>query len=87
MKILKTKEQTVNVLVDIICNKCNKTCMRDFVLDRMFYGESLIYWPGYLSTEFEDDNKGYLIHICEKCIFELFSGCKIPPEILPPTPK
>lgn len=82
----KSETQVVEVVEDILCNKCGDSCMKAFdIADSSirgdFYGTTIGYQPGYSSTHFSDDNCTHRADICEKCIFEFFSSFKIPAEV------
>ena len=81
----KLETQQVEVVDDIVCNRCGGSCMKKIDVDTRppgdFYGVVMAYCPGYMSTDFSDDNSTHRADICEKCVFEFFSTFKIPPEV------
>lgn len=80
MKIARTETQEteVEIIEDIICNKCGETCR--LWEDGQFGG--LIenkYTGGYGSIL--GDMTTYTYSICEKCMKELFDTFKIPVSV------
>lgn len=80
--MIKTKTQTITkteeVIEDIICNKCGKTCLKtwDDESTKDFYGVKISYTAGYLS-DYLVDNDSYEFHLCEECLAKLIDSLKI----------
>lgn len=75
MKTMKT------VTKEIICNKCGLSCKKSNDCND-FYGliESSVT-GGYFSDFLEDDIK-YTFSLCEKCLSEIFTAFKEPPQTI-----
>lgn len=82
MKITKKhiKKAEFEVVVDILCNRCNDSCKVTEDFDE-YEGliESTICF-GYNSKYFGDMTE-ITFSLCEKCLFEITQDWKIPPEI------
>lgn len=83
MKTTKTVKQDVEIIDDVICNKCGKTCMKVLVKESNLkepYGlvEETVT-GGYWSDDLEDLTK-YTFSLCEKCLSELFDSFVVPVE-------
>lgn len=79
MKIMKNVQQEVEVVDDVICNKCKKSCRpNDEVSD--FYGLiEASFSTGYYSQDLPD-GVVYSFSLCEECLSELFKSFQIEPE-------
>ena len=82
MKILKkeTKEVEVATVQDIVCNLCGRSCMKQLSKHPDFYGVSVKYLGGYLSTNLKDYTS-YEFDFCEECIADLMLQFKVPATI------
>lgn len=79
MKVTKKIQQEIEVVNDVICNKCGQSCRpSEEVPD--FYGliETSVT-TGYESPALPD-GMCYTFSLCEECLAELFSSFKIDPE-------
>ena len=74
-----TKE--VEEIVEILCNKCGKTCIagRDDGIDDGYGLIEITVRGGYWSPSLYDD-VSYTFSICEECLRELFDNFVIPPR-------
>jgi len=78
MKIVKTEKIEIEIVDDILCDKCGESCkLRD---SSEFGGliEARVC-GGYYSTHLED-GEDFNFSICEKCLFEMFKDFKINPR-------
>jgi hypothetical protein len=77
MKITRQYQKTVEVKVDVICNRCGQSCYRDG------FGplgvEALA--TGQYESELLEDCHMYQFDLCEKCTVEVASTFKIPPTV------
>ena len=86
IKTKKVKKQIISSeVVDIICNKCGKTCdnaKRYYKSNTPNYEgvENLRIDFGYMS-EFFGDMTSIQFSVCEKCILDFTKAFKIPHEI------
>lgn len=71
MEIKKTKQITKEVVEDIICNQCERSCKNEEHLQAFLQG-------GY-GSKLGDGNQ-YYFHLCEDCVLELFKKFKIEPK-------
>lgn len=82
MEITRTRLQEVTETVDIICNKCGKSCMRD----RDFCGVYISYFGGYESgigkgnTSKIRDGDSIEMSLCENCLSDLVESCVLQPS-------
>lgn len=77
MKKTKIIKQEVEVIDDILCNKCGQSCK----IEGDFYG--LIetgFSTGYFSPCLPDGNT-YLFSLCEECVAKLMDSFEIKAEI------
>jgi len=78
-KIITTKEE--EEVVDVLCNKCGKTCRNPGAYEQSPYGLiEQTYSGGYGSTPL-DDCTNYTFSICESCLKDFFDSFIIPVEI------
>lgn len=80
MIITKQETQTVDVVTDVICNKCGNTCLKGDGL--VSQAEGLVEASvvgGYFSTAIGDMNK-VTFSVCEDCLVEFIKGFKIPAQ-------
>jgi hypothetical protein len=75
MRKWKRVRRTIEIVTDVVCNKCGKTCM----VEGEPYGLSAVVGGGYNSSHLRDFTT-YHFDLCEKCLAELFVGFKIQPE-------
>jgi hypothetical protein len=75
MRKLKKARRTVEVVEDVVCNRCGGTCL----IEREQYGLAAAVEGGYNSTHLADFTI-YQFDLCEKCLAELFAGFKIKPD-------
>lgn len=86
MKIIKKEliTEEKDIIEDIICNKCGKTCNKNFEDSKLNpdpYGLiEVTVSGGFLSKPLHDGNS-YTFSLCEQCLQELFDNFKIPVEI------
>lgn len=74
MIITTEVQQTVNVISDIICNKCGESCKNLYGYEGLLEAE---VHGGYGSEHVGDMNK-HKFSMCEKCFMELSATFKIP---------
>jgi hypothetical protein len=77
----KKINKEVEVIEEILCNKCGESCIpgkHDEVYDAYGLIEKTAR-GGYWSPELYDD-VSYTFSLCEKCLRELFDSFKIPPQ-------
>lgn len=79
MKITKTEKvlQEVEVTVDIICNKCGKSCK----MEHGFYGMVEATVTGGYESEHLGDLSKRTFSMCEGCLVALFETFEIKPEL------
>lgn len=79
MKKIKKVQREVEIVDDVICNKCGKSCRpSDEVPD--FYGLiEASFSTGYESKALPD-GMSYTFSLCEECLAELFDSFQIEPE-------
>ena len=83
--MLKKKKvsKEVEEVLDIVCNKCGKSCVpKEISQDNCVEGYGLIEASvrgGYYSPSLYDDVM-YKFSICEECLRELFDNFVIPPQ-------
>jgi hypothetical protein len=75
MLVKKKIRRQVEVVKEVICNRCKGPCL----IGGEMYGLSAEVSGGYDSTHLED-MVTYRFELCEKCLSELFAGFKIPPD-------
>lgn len=76
-KIIKT--ETVEIIEDIICNKCGESCKKNVMGHDDYYGLIEVgFSTGYASRKFSDGCY-YQFSLCEECLAELFDTFKIDP--------
>lgn len=81
MKKVKLVKKQIEVIDDILCNKCGKSCKEDC-------GEDVIEYCGLIETTIEggyfspvlEDAVKYTFSLCEECLNELFKTFKIEVE-------
>ncbi len=76
MQIKGKEQREVEVVRDVLCNRCGGTCVSE---QGSQYGLSATVEGGYESTHLED-LVAYHFDLCEKCLSELFAQFKIPPD-------
>ncbi len=80
-KLFQTKK--VEVIDDIICNKCGETMLKTvgpWDEHGEFYGlQEASFSTGYLSKDFPD-GKVYSFSMCEPCLKWLFELFELPPS-------
>jgi Fe-S-cluster containining protein len=84
MKKMKTVIQEVEIIEDIICNKCGGSCCTKFdpIENTDFYGLiEASFSTGYFSQHLPDGFI-YSFSLCEKCLAELFKSFKIEPKTI-----
>lgn len=81
MKKIKiiTETREVEVLEDVICNKCGNSCRPGKSVPDYYGLVEACFTTGYESTHF-DDGLVFNFSLCEKCLFELFKTFKIQPN-------
>jgi len=80
MKITKKIQQEIEIVSDVICNKCGQSCRpSEEVPD--FYGLiEASFTTGYESKALPD-GVCYSFSLCEGCLAKLFDTFQIKPEI------
>lgn len=75
----KQKLVKMSETVEVLCNKCSKSCNTSPTLDwpSFEYVEGKVTW-GYHSGK---DMQQHIFHLCEVCYDELRKTFSIPPEI------
>lgn len=76
MLVTRKETQEVELIDDVICNKCGKSC-RDETTGLIEAVPLSMTW-GYGSSK---DGEGHESHVCEHCYDEIIAGFKIPPEV------
>lgn len=76
MRKLKTKTETVEVIDDILCNKCGKSTR--LPESRCFSFVALDVLWGYGAAH---DTEHHESHLCEGCYDELVATFDIPPTV------
>lgn len=76
MEITKKVEELVDKVVDVICDRCGKTCKDEINLNFEF-AEVKAMW-GYGSNK---DLERHKIHLCEPCYDETLKTMGIKPQI------
>lgn len=80
--VTETKE--VEVIEDIICNKCGGTCFNVVdATDRQYSAEGLLECEitgGFFSKHL-GDMSSYRFSMCEACLIQLFKTFRVPVEI------
>jgi len=75
MLVKKKIRRQVEVVKEVVCNRCKGPCL----VDGQMYGLSAVVSGGYGSTHLED-MVTYRFELCEECLSKLFAGFKIPPD-------
>lgn len=78
MKKIKIITQKVEIVDDVICNKCGESCMSvddDF---KTPYGLNEVVVSGGYYSNYLEDLTTYTFSLCEKCLSELFKTFLIP---------
>ena len=76
-KSLKKERKEVEVVDDVICNKCGCSMKISESGSDEFYGlVGAVVCGGYFSEELEDGVK-YSFDLCEKCLKEMFKEFKV----------
>ena len=82
MKVYKKTTKQVEIVDDIICNKCGES-LKVFLGNtgvHDFYGMAEVTVSGGYESEHIEDLTEYSFALCEKCLVELFKSFKIPVE-------
>lgn len=82
MKKMKTVTQEVEIIEDIVCNRCGGSCRSklDPIENTDFYGLiEASFSTGYFSQHLPDGFI-YSFSLCEECLAELFKSFKIEPK-------
>ena len=66
-------QQNIEFISDVICNKCNKSCISEGS-DNFDYATLKVLW-GYGS---DSDGELHEAHLCEKCFNLIISDFKVP---------
>lgn len=77
MRTTKSVEKIIEVIDDVLCNKCGKTCM----LSRYPHGLIDAKVHGGYSSEAINDGDLFKFDICEKCFKELSETFVIPAKV------
>lgn len=75
MIIAHKETQEVEVVDDVICNRCGKSCRNADGFIEM--APLRVRW-GYGSSKDTEDHES---HLCEQCYDEIVSGFKISPKV------
>lgn len=77
MKKTKIITKEIEVIDDVLCNKCGKSCRSNDSGD--FYGLiEVSFSTGYFSPKLPDGST-YTFSLCEECLDEMFREFKIQP--------
>lgn len=77
------KTKKVQVIEDILCNKCGESCKSDVFGTGGFYGlQEATVSADYFSPALEDCTH-YVFSLCEHCLVKLFKDFTIPVEEQP----
>lgn len=78
-KIIKTEE--VDIIEDIICNKCGESCCigsySENNEDKVFNGLIEYTASGHYLSSYLSDTTTYKFSLCEKCLSDSFKEFKI----------
>lgn len=77
MKTTKTVQKEVEVIEDIICNKCGNSCYSGFSYEGLIEANII---GGYGSKSI-GDMEHYCFSMCEDCLMELFKTFKHNPYV------
>lgn len=74
MKITETKTYKKDIIKDVLCDVCGKSCCK-FIENKLITTESasIIADWGYYS---DSDGKKYNIEICENCFYDVIAHLK-----------
>lgn len=78
--LIKSKQlKEVEVVNDVLCNKCEKSLKVKQSED--YYGlREVTVHSGFFSAEFPDCTR-YTFSLCEECLAELFATFKLPVQV------
>jgi hypothetical protein len=79
MKIIKKVPQEIEVVDDVICNKCGKSCRPSKEVPDFYGLIEASFTTGYESAALPDGSI-YTFSLCENCLAELFETFQIEPE-------
>lgn len=79
MKKTTIVQQEVEVVEDVICNKCEKSCRPSKEVPDFYGLIEASFSTGYFSEALPDGMR-YSFSLCEECLAELFKSFKISPE-------
>jgi len=75
--MIKKGIKKVEVIVDIICNKCNRSLKSNDPDDPEYYGLTSANVSGGYNSPVLGDCTHYSFSLCEYCLKELFSSFQI----------
>ena len=79
MKKTTIVKQEVEIVEDVICNKCGSSCRPSNEVPDFYGLIEASFTTGYESVALPD-GKEYTFSLCESCIAELFKSFAINPE-------
>ena len=82
MKKTALMKKEIEIIVDVICNKCGKSCKEAEPVDMVDYCGliEVTVSGGYFSPALNDGTH-YTFSMCEHCLKELFETFKIEPKL------
>ena len=81
VKALEKITESKEVIKDIVCNMCRKSCMESVggADHKEFCGVSIDATGGYSSPVLQDMTR-YQFDLCEKCLMEIMNRLTVPAE-------
>lgn len=79
MKKTKIVKQEIEIVEDVICNKCSKSCRPSNEVPDFYGLIEASFTTGYFSEALPDGAR-YTFSLCEECLAELFKEFQISPE-------
>jgi hypothetical protein len=77
MKIITKQTIPTEVMTDVLCDSCNKSCNMDNVHSCFEFAEIKVHW-GYYSNK---DTEYHEIVMCESCYDKMLELMKIKPKV------
>ena len=84
MKITRiiTETKEVEVIDDILCNKCGESCRTDDFDFGNMEGLVEVAITGGYNSQYIGDMTQYTFSVCEKCLMDFVGTFKIPAEVV-----
>jgi len=79
MKKIKTIQKEIEIVDDVVCNKCSKSCRPNKEVSDFYGLIEASFATGY-ESEALPDGVTFTFSLCEECLAEMFKGFSIEPE-------